>query len=551
MRALFLLSLILATPAFADDHYDLIIRNARLIDGSGSPSARGSLAIRDGRIILAGDVPAGATAATVIDAGGKVCCPGFIDVHTHVDSDIFRSPPAENFVRDGVTTIVCGNCGGSVRDVAKYLQRVGEHGAGVNVATLYGHNTVLDAAKGDRKGDLTPEQMDKAKALVRKAMTDGAVGLSTGLIYNPGQFSPTAEIVELAKVAAEFHGVYATHMRNEGSQILTAIDEALTVARDAHIRTEISHFKLPADTAAKIGGARATLGAVERARAAGLDVWLDQYPYTASSTTISTLIPDQFLEAGIDAARKRVQDPAEFEKVLDAMVERYETRVHRKSMAYVVVASSRAFPQYNGKNGLQIAQMKKAEAAGNGELLTDGSAKPPEVTMRDQCRGLLEIFRGGNASCVFHTMNDAEVEDICRSPLVSIASDSGLRILGEGVPHPRGYGSNARVLARYAREKKLFPLEEAVRKMTSMPAHTFGFDDRGLLKPGCVADVILFDPVTVADLATFEDPHHYSVGITDVTVHGTPVLRDDKLTGSLPGVPIYGPGYKRNADQPQ
>ena len=536
--------------------YDLIVRNGLVMDGSGKPAFAADLAVKDGKVAVVGAVPAG-HGAVEIDAKGMAVAPGFIDVHTHVDGDIHKLPAAENFVRDGVTTIVTGNCGGSVGDVGDYLARVAKRGAGLNVSTLYGHNTVLKAVKGDRKGELTPEQMEKARGLVRSAMREGAVGFSTGLIYNPGQFSPTEEIVELAKVAAEFDGVYATHMRSENAGILAAIDEALRIGREAKIRVQISHFKLPADTARKIGGADTTVGKVTEARAAGVDVWLDQYPYTASSTTISTLLPNEFLEAGVEAARARLKDPKEYEQALRAMVRHHGEKLGRPSMAYAVVASSAAYPRYNGKNIVQIAQAMRAEAARGGkaaadkpaELLKDAgdpaAGKPADVSMEEQCRAILDVFKAGNAQCVFHTMEDAEVERIMRSPLVAVASDSGVREFGAGVPHPRGYGTNARVLGRYAREKKLFSTEEAVRKMTSQPAAAFRFADRGLLEPGRVADVVIFDPATVADRATFDKPHQYPVGISHVIVNGVPVLRDGKLTGDLPGRPVYGPGAKK------
>jgi N-acyl-D-amino-acid deacylase len=324
-------------------------------------------------------------------------------------------------------------------------------------------------------------------------------------------------------------------MRNEGTQIFSAIDEALRVCREAKIRTEISHFKLPEDAAAKLGGAQATIGRVMEARKSGLDTWLDQYPYTASSTTISTLIPEQFLEEGVDKARQRVKEPAEFEKVVEAMVKSAAKR-QRKSMSYVAIASNSLDKKYDGKNLEQIAIMRKS----NGELLGDANAAKVKVSIEDQCRAALEIFKAGNAQCVYHTMNDREVENIMRSEIVAVASDSGVRQLGVGVPHPRGYGTNVRVLGRYAREKGLFSMEEAVRKMTSMPAATFRFSDRGLIKEGYVADIVIFDPATVADQATFEKPHQYPVGMTDVIVNGVVVLRDGEMTGKLPGRPVMG-----------
>lgn len=535
-------------PLPARPPYDLVIRNGRVMDGSGRPAFAADVAIKDGRIAAVGRVPAG-QGASEIDATNSAVAPGFIDVHPHVDADVHKSPAAENFVRDGVTTVVTGNCGGSVGDVGDYLARVGKRGAGVNVATLYGHNTVLRAVKGDRKGELTPPQMETARGLVRAAMRDGAVGFSTGLIYNPGQFSPTEEIIELAKVAGAFGGVYATHMRSENAGVVAAIDEALRVGREANVRLQISHFKLPAQTARKLGGSDVTVKRVTDARAAGADVWLDQYPYTASSTTISTLLPSEFLEAGVDAARARLTDPAQYEATLRAMVRHHGETLGRTSMAYAVVASSAAFPKFNGMNVEQIARAMRADAArGNEtELLKDAAGpavEPNDVSLEAQCRAILDVFGAGNAQCVFHTMEDAEVEAIMRSPLVAVASDSGLREFGVGVPHPRGYGTNARVLGRYAREKKLFAVEEAVRKMTSQPAATFRLADRGLLEPGRVADVVVFDPETVVDRSTFEKPHQYPAGIPHVIVNGVPVLRDGKLTGDLPGRPVFGPGVR-------
>ncbi|HEX8523965.1 MAG TPA: D-aminoacylase, partial [Tepidisphaeraceae bacterium] len=511
-----------AARAGADDQpYDLLIKNARIIDGTGKPAFDGDVAIRADRIVAVGKID-NRSANRTIDAAGLVVAPGFIDVHTHVDSDILRLPAAENFIRDGVTTIVCGNCGGSVTSVADYFNRIKDKGSAVNVATLYGHNTVLKEVKGDNGAKLSPEQMSRAKDLIRQAMRDGAVGFSTGLIYTPGMYSPTDEIIELAKAAAEFNGIYATHMRSEGTQILDAIDEALRVGREAKIRVEISHFKLPADVARNIGGARTTLGKVLEARAAGQDVWLDQYPYTASSTTISTLLPDWVLEKGNDEGRKILSDPEQVDRVLADMKDNYENKRKRKSLAYAVIASSRAYPEFAGRDLETAAQILKLRREGkkDPELLSASPEKLPPVSMEDQYRAVIDIWLKGGASCVFHSMNEEEVMNILKCPLVAVASDSGVRELGVGVPHPRGYGTNARVLGRYVRELKLITLEDAVRKMTSLPAMAFRFNDRGQLKPDFKADLVILDPENVADKATFENPHQYSVGMKYVITSG-------------------------------
>ncbi len=531
------------TKATADPNHEIVIRHGKILDGAGNMWFYGDLLIRGDRIAQIGKVQA-KEGAEEIDATDLVIAPGFIDVHTHADEGAIHSL-AENFIRDGVTTLVCGNCGGSPRDVGQYFDRIRERGSAVNVAMLIGHNTILQATKGDAAGELTSEQMSKAKEIVRKAMRDGAVGMSTGLIYRPGLYSKTEEIVELQKVAAEFGGIYATHMRDEATTILAAIDEALRVGREARCRVEISHFKLPRDIAKKIGGAETTLGKVLAARAAGQEVWVDQYPYTASSTSITTLLPDWVYDKGRDEAKKRLEDPEQVKKMLADMRDNYENKRRRPSLGYAVIASSSAEPKLSGRNLYEVAQIFKVREANKGkdvELLSTNPDKLPEVTMEEQYLAVIDICRRGGASCVFHSMDEQEVEDILKCPLIAVASDSGVRDFGSGQPHPRGYGTNARVLGRYVRERKLIPLEDAIRKMTSLPATAFRFNDRGLLRAGYVADLVIFDPATVTDKATFEQPHAYSQGFRDVMVSGRFVIKDGQTTGLLPGRPVLGPG---------
>jgi N-acyl-D-amino-acid deacylase len=371
-------------------------------------------------------------------------------------------------------------------------------------------------------------------------MIDGAVGFSTGLIYTPGQFSSTEEIIELQKVAAGFGGIYATHMRSESGGVMDAIDEALRIGREAKCRVEISHFKLPHTIAMKLGS-DSTLKKVLAAREAGQDVWLDQYPYTASSTTISTLLPDWVLEKGGEEARRTLRDPIGLRRALDDMRQNFESSRARKDMSYVVIASCKAFPTYAGLNLKQVAIARKQQATTK-ELLESSNAKT-EVTMEDQYRAAIDIYLAGGASCVFHTMDEQEVETIMKCPIVSVASDSGVRQFGRDMPHPRGYGTNTRVLGRYVRERKIITLEDAVRKMSSQPAMVFGFKDRGAIKVGNWADLTIFDAEKVNDKATFEQPHQYPVGIDAVVVNGKVVFENEKMTDALPGVPLYGPGY--------
>jgi len=530
-------------PPAAAAKYDLLLRNGQIIDGSGNPWFYGDLAIDNGKIAAVGSLP-DATAERVIDASGMVIAPGFIDVHTHADADLFDLPLAENFIRDGVTTIVTGNCGGSVRNVGSYLARL-DGRTTLNVATLYGHNTVLRALKGDKAGDLSPEQMAEGKEMVDRAMTEGAVGMSTGLIYIPGQWSSTEEIIELQKMAAARGGIYVSHMRDEGSRILSAIDEALRIGKEANCRVQVSHFKLPTDVAKRIGGSDATLAKVIEARTAGQEVWIDQYPYTASSTGLTTLLPDSILSKGGDEAKRLLATPEGVEQAMKAMRENHEVRRGRKHFGYAVIASCRSNPAYNGKSILEVTQIEKANKGGGAELLTSTTqpSSASQVTMEDQYRTIIDIYLKGGAQMVFHTMDETQVENIMRNPLVSICSDSGVRAFGSGVPHPRGYGSNARVLGHYVRERKVISLEEAIRKMTSMPALAFRFKDRGLLREGYAADVVVFDAKTVTDKATFEQPHQYSEGFAYIIVNGRTVFEDGTMTGTFSGGPIYGPAW--------
>jgi N-acyl-D-amino-acid deacylase len=533
------IALIVPVCAFAAS-YDLVIKNGTIIDGTGAARFGGDIAIKDGRVVAIGTVQGDAT--TTIDAQHHIVAPGFIDVHTHADTDLYKLPHAENFVRDGVTTIVVGNCGGSVLHPKEYFDHLKKNGVAVNVATLIGHNSVLREVKGDKAGELSVTQMTRAKGIVRQAMIEGAVGFSTGLIYTPGQFSSTEEIVELQKVAADFGGIYATHMRSESGGVMDAIDEALRIGREAKCRVEISHFKLPHTIAMKLGS-DSTLKKVLAAREAGQDVWLDQYPYTASSTTISTLLPDWVLEKGGEEARRTLRDPIGLRRALDDMRQNFESSRARKDMSYVVIASCKAFPTYAGLNLKQVAIARKQQATTK-ELLESSNAKT-EVTMEDQYRAAIDIYLAGGASCVFHTMDEQEVETIMKCPIVSVASDSGVRQFGRDMPHPRGYGTNTRVLGRYVRERKIITLEDAVRKMSSQPAMVFGFKDRGAIKVGNWADLTIFDAEKVNDKATFEQPHQYPVGIDAVVVNGKVVFENEKMTDALPGVPLYGPGYVR------
>lgn len=503
-------------PGSKTGPYDLVIRHGRVIDGTGAPGRNADVAIRDGKIVAIGQVDG--TGRTEIDAAGKVVAPGFIDVHTHSE-DAAELPVAENFIRMGVTTIVTGNCGGSKLNVGEFFAAITKVGTTLNVATLIGHNTVRGQVMGGSFArPPTADELARMCALVEKAMNDGAVGLSTGLIYLPGTFSKTDEIVALAKVASAHGGVYASHMRNESVGILSALDELMTIAREAKIPAEVSHLKLSGPAA--WGRADEILAYIEKARASGLTITHDQYAYTASSTGIGTLIDSSFREGGAKRYRERLADPATKAKMV-AEMKGSIARGKRGDYSYAVVASFKADPRINGKNIPQAAKILRGSD-----------------TLDDQIETILTIESRGGAQGVFHGMSEADLKKFLAHPLTMIASDSGIRRFGEAVPHPRGYGNNARVLGRYVREQKVIPLEDAIRKMSSLPARSFHLKDRGELKPGYVADVVIFDPEKVADVATYDDPHHYATGFSDIIVNGVPVIRAARLTDARPGRPV-------------
>jgi N-acyl-D-amino-acid deacylase len=503
----------LLSPCAHSATYDVVIRHGRVVDGSGNPAFYADVAIKGGRIVAIGRVAG--DAKTEIDAKGLIVAPGFIDVHTHAD-DIADLPRAENFVRMGVTTLVAGNCGGSTLDVAAVLRAVERKDVAVNFATLVGHNDVRRKAMGgtfDRPP--TPEELEKMRKLVEQAMKDGAVGLSTGLIYLPGVFSKPDEIVELAKVAAAYDGIYTSHMRHEDNRIYEALDEVFRIAREAHIRAEVSHIKLAGPSC--WGQADKVLAYIEKARAEGLDITHDQYAYTASSTGISQLIPDSAFDGGQKKFLERLADPEQKAKMAAEMKRDLKTK-GRDDFSYAVVAS---YKHDKSLNGLNIAEAAKAKR---------GSA-----SVDDQVEMILEIQKNGGASGVFHGMSEEDLQLFMRHPNTMIAADSGLRKFGQDVPHPRGYGNNARVLGRYVRELKVLRLEDAVRKMTSLPANAFHLAGRGELREGNWADIVLFDPEKVQDTAQFNDPHHYPLGIPYVLVNGVVVLKNGEHTGAKAG----------------
>ena len=505
--------------------YDTIIRNGQVVDGTGAAARRADVAIEDGKVAAVGSL-GDARAALEIDAKGLVVAPGFIDVHTHAD-ELDQQPDAEHFLRMGVTTVVAGNCGGSSLPLADALARIEAAKPALNYATLVGHNTVRRAVMDTARRAATPEELERMRALVRQAMIDGAVGFSTGQQYVPGTYAPTSEIVELAKVAGQHGGLYASHMRNEGTELEKAVAEALQVGEAAQCPVQISHLKV--DSPANWGASARALAQIDAARQKGMAVNADQYAYSAASSSLGIRFPSWVLEGGQDAINARLDDEETWARIKKEMRALIRER-GLEEYDFAVVASYRPDPSRNGVSIKDIARREKKRDDLDAQL---------EI--------MREMLRAGGASMVYHFMGEDDIARIMRHPHVSLASDSSLNRLNEGVPHPRGYGNTARVLGRYVRERKVIPLQEAVRKMSSLPAAHFGFADRGVLAAGRAADIVIFDPATVSDPASYEKPHQFATGFAHVLVNGTAVIRDGEKTGARPGRVLRGRAATRGS----
>jgi N-acyl-D-amino-acid deacylase len=515
---LLMASLLIYATGFAQHKADVVIRNARVVDGSGNPWYRADIAVRGDRIAAIGNLKDW-HGLKEIDAMGQIAAPGFIDVHTHIEGDEAENPQATNFIYDGVTSVITGNCGSSSIEIEKYYGWLDSLKVSVNVGTLLGQNNIRRAVMGRANRVATEDELKRMDSIVHKAMQEGALGMSTGLIYIPGSYTPTEEIVRLAKIVSSYGGIYATHMRNEGDSVVAAIKEALHIGREAGIPVEISHFKVSGQQ--NWGRSKETLALVEAARREGIDVTIDQYPYTASSTSLSTLFPDWALADGQDSINSRLANAALRDSIKSSMKKSLARR-GLKHWSYAVVAYYSTDTTYNGKSIEEINKWLKR----------------PNTTEAEAELICLMMEKGG-AGMVFHGMSEDDVKYFMKYPFNMFASDASIRIFGRGAPHPRGYGTNARVLGRYVREEKVIPLEEAIRRMTSLPAQRFGLNDRGLLHEGMAADIVVFDENSVTDQSTFDKPHQYSTGLSYVLVNGKITLENGKHNGTRAGAILY------------
>lgn len=526
---------------------DLIIRGGTVIDGSGIPGFRADVGVGNGHILVVGDL-SGTIAAREIDAAGRCVSPGFIDIHTHSDIAILVNPRMESKIRQGVTTEIGGLCGislaplghtdtpaavGVTRDVAKVgvqrtwlgladlYARIEQMGLACNYASFVGHGVIRAAVMGYDDRPPTDDERAEMRRLLHQSMADGALGLSTGLIEPPGSFADTAEIVDLCGVLHETDGLYTSHIRNEGKALHAAVDEFIAVCRDAGVRGEMSHHK--ADGKANWGKVHGSLKQLEEARAAGVDVMCDQYPYTAYSTGLAMVLPPWALDGDPSITLRRLDSPAMRDRVradIAAGLPGWENMAAELGWENIVVTGAPHMPECVGKSLAAIAVDRRSDAV-------------------DAACALLLAHQMA-VSVVGHSMDEADIETVMRWPLTSIGSDGCALApygpLGKGTPHPRSYGTFPRVLGRYARERGTLTVEEAVHKMTGLPAARLRLSQRGLLRAGYWADIAVWDAATIGDTATYTAPHQYPIGITTVIVNGAIVVNErGEHVGNLPG----------------
>ena len=504
--------------------YDLLIQNGSVYDGSGKPPFVANVAIKGDKIVAIGALR-GATASRIIDARGLAVSPGFIDLHTHIKS-IHETLDAESHVRQGITLALGGPDGGGPLPFGSYLTTLSTKPLGLNVAFLTGHNEIRKMVMGLDNRAPTADELEQMKKQVAQSMEEGAFGLSTGLKYLPGTFSEVGEVIALSRVASSYGGFYTSHLREEGLGLIDAVQEAILIGREATIPIVLTHHKVVGKPS--WGASVKTLALVDSANRAGLDIQIDQYPYTASYTSISILIPSWALAGGNDKFKERLNDPVLRDSIKNEIVYNILTDRGAGDISRV------QFGMVSWKKDLE------------GQTLADWCGmKNLAPTPENGAELVMEAQSNGGAGMIFHAMDDADVERIMKHPKTMIASDGRLSQPGNGHPHPRAYGTFPRVLGVYVREKKVLTLEEALHKMTGLPAARLGLKDRGMLAENNYADLVIFDPVTVKDKSTFTNPHQYPEGILYVIVNGVVTVDKDTFTARRGGRVIYGPAKSK------
>jgi N-acyl-D-amino-acid deacylase len=496
--------------------FTYLLTGGLIVDGSGAPGYTGDVAVAGGRIVRVSRQPLDRSqAAHVIDARGLVVAPGFIDAHAHVEN-LDEHPLAENFTRQGVTTVWYAPDGAMPWPLAPAMRQLEQVGHAPNIAFFAGHNTIRRHVMGSADRAPTAAELEQMKAMVAQAMAEGAIGFSTGLRYVPGIYSDTEEVIALARVAALHGGFYSSHIRDEAAGSVASVREVIRIAEEAGLPGQVSHHKLMGQP--QWGQSVLTLALIDSARARGVDVTLDQYPYDATSTQTSVLFPAWSLSGGLDSLRARLADPAQRARIEAGMRETIVAERGGGDLSRIRIARYGPNPSWNGLTFADIAAER---------------GRAPDMDFAVELA--VEIQTRGGAGGVWHVVDEADVRRIMQHPWTMISSDGAIGVPGVGHPHPRGYGAFARVLGRYVRDEGLLTLEEAVRRMTALPAWRMKDCERGRIAVGLVADLAIFDAAHIIDRATYEDPHQYAEGMVHVLVNGQPVLLDSVLTGARPG----------------
>jgi N-acyl-D-amino-acid deacylase len=520
-----LLLIVAAWPRAQAPAYDIVLRGGRIVDGTSSPWYRGDIAIAGDTIVrIAPSIPA--PAARVVELKGLVVAPGFIDIHTHARRGIFDVPTAENYVRQGVTTLVEGPDGGSPIPLKPFLAKVAATRISPNFLSFIGQGSVRSAVMGDVNRQATPEELERMRGLVRQGMEDGAFGLSSGLFYVPGNFTPTDELVELARVSGQMGGMHISHMRDEAKGVVQSVRETIAIGERGGLPTQVTHHKVIGKK--NWGRAVDTLKLVDEARARGVDATIDQYPYTASATSIqAALMPAYALEGGREALLKRLQTAS------------IRNELRKETVRLIAEERGGGDP-----NNVQLSRCDWDHSLDGKRLGDVTKQRGLEPTIDNAADTVFWIVEKGGCGGIFHAIDEDDLQRILRHPATMIASDGEVPVFGQASPHPRSYGTFVRVLGRYVRDLKTITLEEAVRKMSAFPAQRIGLADRGVLREGMKADIAVFDPATVRDMATFERPHQYAEGVTQVIVNGQVVFDAGRMSDARPGRILYGPARR-------
>lgn len=507
----------------AQESFDILIRNGQIIDGTGNPWFNGDVGIVDQRIVSIGNLE-NAQADRIIDASGLIVAPGFIDPHTHAIRGIFDNPSAESSLRQGVTTLLEGNDGSSPFPIDEHYQAIRNKGISTNWSVFVGQGTIRELVMGTENRSANTDELQQMKALIADAMEQGAMGISTGLFYVPGNFTPIEEVIELSRVVADYDGIYISHMRDEVAGLLDSVNETIRIGAEAGIPVQITHHK--AMGRQNWGASIDTLNMIDEARARGIDITMDQYPYTAAQSSMSAIVPQWAQAGGTDALLAIWNDSALRQELKDGIVDRILYDRGGGSPDNIVISFCAWDTSLEGKSLTDIANERGIEPS---------PSNAAEIAM--------DIISKGGAQAVYHAMSEEDVERIMQHPATAIGSDGTLTVFGDGAPHPRQYGTFARVLGTYVRERGVITLEDAVRKMSGATAQRLGIRDRGILREGYYADISIFDANEIRDLSTFEEPHQYAEGVEFVIINGVLALDDGLVTAARPGQILNGPGF--------